>query len=510
MGGGGEARRLSGLAAERGGGELPKHLLQHACHGWVQLHHHPGEPPCEGRGCGAWKRPASWRGAGGLLRFVRVWLRSGRRRKGRWGRERWQHWETNLELALRWDENTSSAMVGIWRSGASGQPLERRWEKEGSGGYIVGEGRIGEAKNPGPGSCGAEVEGAGVMGVEEAWAAARSDDRWTPAWLKWSKQVVRPRSGGGGLTIDLVPPLASDEELHMGAREHGEWEEEEEEELEVFLQRCEVEAGLRADLDWEEAKKVSEDWKAWEAEATMAGITCPSTEEDIRRPEEEERPIGVSEVEIYLPPPSGQRQGADQRRGQRKGRQRWRPLVCQAWAGEPDVEELHSQTPEDEVAVDQVPVQPRPPRTRERRPRGRRQRGAPAETFEVDVLTFNGSGTPQAVAALAALSGSRRRVAAVLVQEHLARGDAVADLQHAVKGVGFKLAPNEAALGRGGGPSAGVAIAVPLHRGWGGIHGPCWDLSPLGSPGRLVGAWVQAGPAEDSYALRSICGPARA
>ncbi len=101
---------------------------------------------------------------------------------------------------------------------------------------------------------------------------------------------------------------------------------------------------------------------------------------------------------------------------------------------------------------------------------------------------------PQAVAALDKLREKSKKVAAVLVQEHLAAGDAVADLQHAARRVGFKIAPNEAAKGKGGGPSAGVALAVPLHRGWGGIQGPSWDLSPAASPGRLVGAWIQAGP----------------
>ncbi len=355
--------------------------------------------------------------------------------------------------------------------------------------------RIGEAKNPGPGGGGDVGEEGRAMEVDEAWARARGDDSWAPAWMKWSRQTVRPRSGGGPITIDLVPPMVVSEEAESGRTEQVEWEDEE---LDVFLQRCEVEAGLRPDLDMEEAKGVSEGWRAWEAEATMAGISCPRAEEDVRCPEVEGAPSVVSESETYLPPPVSQQQAAgqrsSQRSGQRKTRQRWRPLTAQAAEGEPGIAELQSLATEGEAVVDPVPVQPRPPRTRECRPRGRRQRGAPAENFEVDVYTFNGSGTPQAVAALASLRGSSRRVAAVLLQEHLARGDAVADLQSAARSVGFKLAPSEAAVGKGGGPSAGVAIAAPLHRGWGGIHGPCWDWSPAGSHGRLVGAWVQAGP----------------
>ncbi len=332
------------------------------------------------------------------------------------------------------------------------------------------------------------------MEGEHDGARPWEQEGWAPAWKRWSKQVVRPGKGDGGIVIDLVPPLVASEEAEQEDRGRSEWEEEE---LEAFLQQCEVEAGLREELDIDEVKRASESWRRLEAETTMAGIACPRLDEPVgglgarsaNAVEREEESMADS----YQPPPVGQRREANQGSGQQKKRQRFRPLTLQSREGDPVLEELRTAVVE--AALDEpVPVQPRPQRTSQRRPRGRRQRGGPPEDFAVDIITFNGSGTPQAIAALESLRPSSRRLAAVMVQEHLAKGDAVADLQHAAKAVGFKLAPSEAAVGTGGGPSAGVAIAVPLHRGWGAIHGPCWDLSPAGSPGRLVGAWVQAGP----------------
>ncbi len=355
------------------------------------------------------------------------------------------------------------------------------------------EGRIGEAKNPGPSGGGDVTDGrAEASAVDEAWARVQEDSSWVPAWKTWSRQVVRRGGQEGRIAIDLVPPSVIEEEAERDGKDHHEWEEEE---LEAFLQRCELEAGLIQEVDLDEVRGRSEDWRRMEEEATMAGIPCPRVEEQ-GRSVAVETPQDILEVAERWspPPPRQQRREGNKSGGGGKRRQRWRPLEFREVAGEPAIEEVEAQPRELGQSVDPVPVQRRPVRTREIRPRGRRQRGAPAEVFEVEVITFNGSGSPQAIAALEVLRERSRKVAAVLLQEHLARDDAVADLQHAARSRGFKLAPNEATVGKGGGPSAGVAIAVPLHRGWGGIQGPCWDLSPPGSPGRLVGAWVQAGP----------------
>ncbi len=367
------------------------------------------------------------------------------------------------------------------------------WQGGTGQGTGKGEGRIGEARNPGPPS-GREDREEGVLSVEEAWERVREDEAWVPAWKAWSRQVVKPGGSGGQLDFALVPPLVvqEEEERAVGGRE--DWEEEE---LEAFLQQCEVEAGLIQEIDAAEARRRSDHWRAWEEDVAMAGIMGPSIEEQGSGGGNKGVLEDASVAERVLPPPRAPRATACSREG-RRPRQRWKPLRYLAAEGEPLVEELEApQVAEAGRLVEAVPVQPRPVqtiRTSTVRPRGRRQRGGPAEQFEVEVITFNGSGSPQFIAALGALETERKRVAAILVQEHLARGDAVADLQHAAKQRGFKFAPCEAALGKGGGPSAGVGIAAPLHRGWGGIQGPCWDLSPASSPGRLVGAWIQAGP----------------
>ncbi len=444
-------------------GRMPKWPWRRACHGWVQLHHHPCELPCQGWGCGAWKRPASWRPAG-----------KGRRR-GRGGKA--ADWRRRKRGWRRREKGSEVAEEGsIVRSRTIGQCVRR----------------IGEAQNPGPSGGVGEEERDEASAVDEAWARVREESGWVPAWRTWSRQVVRRGGQDGSIVIDLVPPSVMEEEEDRDWKDHQEWGEEE---LEEFLQRCELEAGLIQEMDLNEVGGRAEEWRRMEEEATMAGIPCPRVEEQSRGRVAETAQDLRAVAEIWRPPPPGQqRRVSGKPEGGKKKRQRWRPLKFQEESGEPLIEETRVVPSESVRAVEPVPVHRRPARTPEVRPRGRRQRGAQAEEFEVEVVTFNGSGSPQAVAALEVLRGQSKKVAAVLLQEHLARGDAVADLQHAAKGRGFKLAPNEAAEGKGGGPSAGVAIAVPLHRGWGGIQGPCWDLSPPGSPGRLVGAWVQAGP----------------
>ncbi len=318
------------------------------------------------------------------------------------------------------------------------------------------------------------MEDGGVMTVEEAWARVQEKREWVPAWRTWSRQVVKPGGQGNRLDFALVPPLVVEEEEERAIGGREEWEEEE---LEAFLQQCELEAGLIEEVDAEEVRRRSDSWRVWEEEATMAGIECPTIEEQGPQGGAWRGQAAAEEAEEALPPPREQRRTARGEDGGRRIRQRWRPIRIERAEGEPCVEEAVEPPMEGGRAVDAVPVQARPARTSTVRPRGRRQRGGPAELFEVDVITFNGSGSPQTVAALGALKEERKRVAAVLVQEHLARGDAVADLQHAARQAAFKLAPCEAAQGKGGGPSAGVGIAVPLHRGWGGDPGTV--LGPL-------------------------------
>ncbi len=485
-GGGGGVEAAEGAAA-------PKPLLQHDRRGWVQLHHLPRESPREGRGCGVRKRPASGRRASGRRRLERRWMQRMRRRRrhqalarGAWlgqgigATTAEADWAEELAGQGR-EGDIAAPRKGIRAGEDRRRPRRKSSAKEG--------GRIGEARNPGPvGNGGGEDRGEASV-VDEAWARVREDSSWTPAWKAWSRQVVRGVGRDGSLDIDLVPPAMLEDEPSQ--RREEPWEDED---LEEFMQRCELEAGLIQEVDSTEAGRRAEDWRRMEEEATMAGISCPRVEEQ-RSGGSEAAGQDPRAAETWSPPQQVPRPGQNRRpEGGRKRRQKWRPLNFQGMACGPTIEETEGPHLGADRAAEPIPMQRRPARTSENRPRGRRQRGAPSEQFEVEVLTFNGSGAPQALAALELLGQRSRRVAAVLLQEHHARGDAVADLQHGARKCGFKLAPSEASAGRGGGPSAGVAIAAPLHRGWGGLHGPCWDLSPPNSPGRIVGAWIQAGP----------------
>ncbi len=109
------------------------------------------------------------------------------------------------------------------------------------------------------------------MSVDEAWARVQQEENWTPAWKTWSRQVVRPGGSGGAMVIDLVPPTPAEGGEEVTEEDH-EWEEEE---LESFLQRCEVEAGFIQEVDRCEARRRAEDWRELEAEAAMAGIARP-------------------------------------------------------------------------------------------------------------------------------------------------------------------------------------------------------------------------------------------
>ncbi len=87
--------------------------------------------------------------------------------------------------------------------------------------------------------------------MEEAWARVRSEVGWVPAWQAWSKQVVRPGGQDGRLNIVLVPPMVAEEE-EGNTLEQAVWEEED---LETFLQQCELEAGLIAETDADEIRR---------------------------------------------------------------------------------------------------------------------------------------------------------------------------------------------------------------------------------------------------------------
>ncbi len=350
------------------------------------------------------------------------------------------------------------------------------------------------------------------MTVDEAWNRVRDDPTWVPAWKLWSRQVVTGAEGGR-LRVELRDPQ---EEEWGGRGEGGEvWEEEE---LEAFLQQCEVEAGWRDRVEAQRGEQLAEEWRAWEAEMTMAGIQCPRTEVGTQR---EVRAAGEQLVERLAPPEVGVRdgtaRGARAEGGAKREKRRWRPHANVQLEGQPRVdmegEEVASGQREvgnseaQEAEEMAVPPSEGPARSARARPRGRRQRGAAPQAFAVDLVSFNGSGSPQALEAMEVLAARRASLAGLLIQEHHAMGDALADLQAGAKTRGMKLAPCEATMGGGGGGAAVVGVAVPLNRGWGGVFAPRWDFSPRESPGRLAGAWLEAGPRGGMVVLSIWCWP---
>ena len=105
-----------------------------------------------------------------------------------------------------------------------------------------------------------------------------------------------------------------------------------------------------------------------------------------------------------------------------------------------------------------------------------------------DILTLNSSGRPQLLAALQVPNGAK----IVACQEHHCHGADFVDLQHDAKALGWTLVGSPAAKTKSDGTSAGVCIAVRRAKGIGDVGGR-FDLSPPSSPGRLAGAWIQAG-----------------
>ncbi len=292
----------------------------------------------------------------------------------------------------------------------------------------------------------------------------------------------------------------------------------EEDELEVFLQECEVEAGWRESVEASIGERMRREWREWEAEAVMAGIQCPSLEESVAEGAGKE---GEAEVcDSVEAPAAGQVAAARRKEAggeKRNKRRRWRPLRLAGDEDEPTLEHEVAEVQEtvngsgpqeQEEEVLAAPMAQVPRRSAAVRPRGRRQRGSGSQDFAVDIVTFNGSGAPQALGAMSALSARMRSLGALLIQEHHGKGESLADLQAGARMRGMKLAPCEATTGKGGGVSAGVGVATPAHRGWGGIFTANWDLSPPGAPGRLAGAWLQVGPRGGMIALSVWCWPA--
>ncbi len=400
--------------------------------------------------------------------------------------------------------------VGPAAGSAREEPSEGDADAD-TAGELVGKEvhRWGEARNPGPQDSSAAGMSEDVPTVEEAWRRAQEDPNWVPAWKTWSRQRVIGNDGAK-LRIVLESPTGMGEEGVDGQNEA--WEEEE---LETFLQKCEVEAGWRDHVEVEEGQRLAREWRSWEAELTMAGISGPCIEEcRVRVPARGEQ----EEVEVVgAPPPvpqlgkKGRTHGGEERR---RGRRRWTPMDLDRETEGPRLElgEGHAAVRPVGEEAQQAEFMTPPAdggarRTSLVRPRGRRQSGGPPEAYDVELVSFNGSGAPQALEAMGALDGRRKHLGALLVQEHHAKGGAIADLQAGAKARGFKFLANEATGGKGGGASAGVGVAVPTQRGYGGIFGPNWDFSPVESPGRLAGTWLQAGPRGGMIVLSIYCWP---
>ena len=118
-----------------------------------------------------------------------------------------------------------------------------------------------------------------------------------------------------------------------------------------------------------------------------------------------------------------------------------------------------------------------------------RKRTQAAQRSRMDCVILNSSGKPQLLAALEVSQGAR----VVFCQEHHCVGTQFADLQHDAKKLGWALTGAPATRTARDGNSAGVAVAVKAGIPFGDIGGS-FDLSPSASPGRLSGAWIQAGP----------------
>ena len=107
----------------------------------------------------------------------------------------------------------------------------------------------------------------------------------------------------------------------------------------------------------------------------------------------------------------------------------------------------------------------------------------------MDCIILNSSCKPQLLAALEVSQGA----SVVICQEHHCSGAQFPDLQHDAKKLGWAITGPPAIRTSCDGNSAGVAVAVESGIPFCDIGGS-FDLSPLASPRRLSGTWIQVGP----------------
>ncbi len=222
-----------------------------------------------------------------------------------WGRHGQSAWLEAERRSLRRRPACSAPWIRVMAAKSCG------------GSFVLARGggvlRWGEAENPGPPMQGRVGEGAETSAVDEAWERVRNDPTWVPAWKTWAQQVVVGTEGGRP-RIELRRTQWNMEDGEEVQEEH-EWQEEE---LECFLQQCEVDAGWREGVDLAQSEQLARAWRDWEAEVTMAGIQGPRLEESGRQAGAEQ---GQVEVEVMELPAVG---GARQARGA-AGKERGRP-----------------------------------------------------------------------------------------------------------------------------------------------------------------------------------------
>ena len=128
-------------------------------------------------------------------------------------------------------------------------------------------------------------------------------------------------------------------------------------------------------------------------------------------------------------------------------------------------------------------------RERTGKKRGRRRRG-----FEVvEIWTANTSGRPQLEKTIreATRAGEeKRKVVAILNQEHQQGQGKVQDLQHWSKEMGWSMAASKATSTDKGGWSAGTAVVTPRNVHAGVKEGIRVDMSTENSKGRIAQTWL--------------------
>ena len=122
------------------------------------------------------------------------------------------------------------------------------------------------------------------------------------------------------------------------------------------------------------------------------------------------------------------------------------------------------------------------PRDPRRRGRGRRQLGNP-------LITLNANSWQTAKDILTKLP--LKHTAAVCGQERRLFPHQLGEASASALTLGWKIVFTAAAVGNGGGLSAGVYLAFPKHVIVTQLDGSgTWDFSPPGSDGRIVAAWA--------------------